>query len=293
MKGKGQEIKEMGFEAYLTEVKKFSASTMKNYLRLRKYFFLWLNDEALSVEALSYKDIIRFITHQQEKGYKKRYINVFLSAIKHYLDYLTEKEILPCNVASGLFMRGRRQSVPSGLLSAEELKELYEKYEIKTTNRQHYPSMVRNKVVTGLMVFQGLLPDEMQQLKTSDLQLEKGKINIPASGRSESRILNLEVSQLFYVQKYLSESGVKEKLFTGRMENILSNLFKKHLQFINPAVKTAMQIKMSLLTEMLKNKDLREVQVFAGHRFVSSTERYQTSHLETLKSDLEKYHVLR
>ena len=178
-------------------------------------------------------------------------------------------------------------------MSSEELAELYEKYEIKTDNKQHYPSMVRNKVITGLMVFQGLLPDEMQQLQVSDLDFKKGKISIAPSKRSESRILNLEISQLFYMGKYLSESAVKENLFPGNVSNHIFHLFKKHLKLINPLAATAMQIKMSILTEMLKTKDLREVQVFAGHRFVSSTERYQTSHLESLQSDLEKYHVLK
>ena len=282
----------MNFENYLTETKKFSASTVKEYGKYKKHFLFWLDNEYLSVESLCYKDLIHFITCKQASGYKKRYINAQLSAIKYYLDYLTEKEILPCNVASGLFMRGKRRTVPSGLLSLEELAELYEKYEIKTGNKQHYPGTVRNKVITGLMVFQGLLPDEMQQLKVKDLQLEKGKINIPASKRSQTRILNLEAVQLFNIGKYLSESGAKENLFPGNVTNHVFHLLK-HLRLINPALKTSLQIKMSLLTEMLKTKDLREVQVFAGHRFVSSTERYQTNDLQSLQIDLEKYHLLR
>ncbi len=282
----------MSFENYLTETKKFSVSTVKEYGKYKKHFLFWLDNECLSVESLCYKDLIHFITCRQASGYKKRYINAQLSAIKYYLDYLTEKEILPYNVASGLFMRGRHTTVPSGLLSNEERVALYEKYEIKTGNKQHYPGMVRNKVITGLMVFQGLLPDEIRQLEVKDLQPEKGKISVPASKRSETRVLNLEITQLFFIQKYLSESKVKENLFEGNVTNIVYRLFKRHLKLINSLASSAIQIKMSLLTEMLKTKDLREVQTFAGHRFVSSTERYQTNDLQSLQSDLEKYHLL-
>ena len=85
---------------------------------------------------------------------------------------------------------------------------------------------------------------------------------------------------------------MKENLFEGNVTNIVYRLFKRHLKLINSLASSAIQIKMSLLTEMLKTKDLREVQTFAGHRFVSSTERYQTNDLQSLQSDLEKYHLL-
>jgi integrase/recombinase XerD len=38
--------------------------------------------------------------------------------------------------------------------------------------------------------------------------------------------------------------------------------------------------------------DLRVVQVFAGHKKISSTERYQPSASEALKTAVNKYHPL-
>jgi integrase/recombinase XerD len=281
----------MTFQEYLTQTKKYRVTTAKNYFKYATAFLLYLENEGITTEQLTYKNLITFIEYRKKQGHPKRHINAQLSAIKHYLDYLVEKEILPCNVGNGLFIRGRQSTVPSGLLSGEELRQLYEKYTIKTDNKQHYPSMVRNKVITGLMVFQGLLPDEMRMLKVSDIDLQKATITVQASKRSEKRTLSLEAIQLFNLQKYLSESKVTDLLFAGNVSNFVFNLFK-HLKHINPLAKTAMQLKMSLLTELLKVKDLREVQDFAGHRFVSSTERYQTSHLQSLQNDLTKFHPL-
>jgi integrase/recombinase XerD len=42
-----------------------------------------------------------------------------------------------------------------------------------------------------------------------------------------------------------------------------------------------------------KGKGLREVQYFAGHRKISSTERYRQTGLEELKTAIMKYHPLR
>ncbi|CAM4113381.1 hypothetical protein SAMN06265348_103289 [Pedobacter westerhofensis] len=53
------------------------------------------------------------------------------------------------------------------------------------------------------------------------------------------------------------------------------------------------QVRQSVITEWLKEKDLRTVQYMAGHRYVSSTERYKTNDLEDLKDALQKFHPLR
>lgn len=75
-----------------------------------------------------------------------------------------------------------------------------------------------------------------------------------------------------------------ERLFTGRndIENLKNTLL--HLNYalrkLKPKVKHAVQIRQSVITEWLKEKDLRTVQDMAGHRYVSSTERYQTTNLK-------------
>jgi integrase/recombinase XerD len=282
----------MSFESYLQEHKKCRPSTAKLYYKYATVFLRYLESEGISIQKLTYKDLISFMVYRQKQGYKKEYINTQLSAVKHYLDFLVETQVLVSNVGSGLFIRGKHRSVPTGLLSIEELGELYEKYVVKMDPKQHYVSRLREKVITGLMVFEGLLPDEMQQLKVSDLDLQKAIISVASSKRSHQRTLPLQAVQLYEISKYLSESKVSNFLFEGNVRNFVYQLFK-HLRAINPSASCAMQLKMSLLTHMLKSKDLREVQYFAGHRFVSSTERYQTNHLQTLQNELSKFHPLK
>ena len=88
-----------------------------------------------------------------------------------------------------------------------------------------------------------------------------------------------------------------ERLFTGRndIENLQNTLLHLNhaLRKINPKVKHAVQIRQSVITEWLKEKDLRAVQYMAGHRYVGSTERYKTNNLEDLKEALNKHHLLR
>jgi integrase/recombinase XerD len=82
-------------------------------------------------------------------------------------------------------------------------------------------------------------------------------------------------------------------LFTGRyhLEDLKNTLL--HLGYalkkINPKYKHAVQVRQSVITEWLKEKDLRTVQYMAGHRYVSSTERYKSNNLEDLKEALNKH----
>ena len=67
----------------------------------------------------------------------------------------------------------------------------------------------------------------------------------------------------------------------------------RRLKIIYPEIKNAQQIRQSVITHWLKTNNLREVQYMAGHRWVSSTERYQLNNLEGLKAQVDKYHPLR
>ncbi|MDD4673691.1 MAG: hypothetical protein PHI03_12220 [Bacteroidales bacterium] len=53
------------------------------------------------------------------------------------------------------------------------------------------------------------------------------------------------------------------------------------------------QIRVSVITSWLQHYNLREVQYMAGHKYVSSTERYRTDNLKDLQKELEKYHPLK
>jgi integrase/recombinase XerD len=89
---------------------------------------------------------------------------------------------------------------------------------------------------------------------------------------------------------------IKSQLFISingseNIKNSLLHLFRD-VQKINQGITSAMQIRQSTITWWLKTMNLRQVQYMAGHKYVSSTERYQTNYLDNLQSKLEKCHPL-
>jgi len=66
----------------------------------------------------------------------------------------------------------------------------------------------------------------------------------------------------------------------------------KQLRWLNPGVRNAVQIRSSVITHWLKGNNLRQVQYMAGHKYVSSTQRYQTSDLEDLSREVARHHPM-
>ncbi|MDB2520732.1 hypothetical protein N9X09_00715 [Flavobacteriaceae bacterium] len=59
---------------------------------------------------------------------------------------------------------------------------------------------------------------------------------------------------------------------------------------INHTVKNSLQIRASVISNWLKNYNIREVQYMARHRNISSSERYLQDDLESLQEKIESLH---
>jgi integrase/recombinase XerD len=64
----------------------------------------------------------------------------------------------------------------------------------------------------------------------------------------------------------------------------------KELKKINNTFINLKQIRTSVIVNWLKQYNLRKVQYLAGHRYISSTERYQQDDLESLHKTINIYH---
>ena len=155
------------------------------------------------------------------------------------------------------------------------------------------------------MVYQGLNTNDLQSLITKDVKLREGKIFVKGSRRSNERTLKLESHQILDFMEYqlktretiLQETKKQTDLFfvtqgsSLKLQNVMQKLMQElHKQ--NNQVESVKQIRASVITGWLKVYNLREVQYFAGHRYVSSTENYLINDLEDLKEDINKYHPI-
>lgn len=289
----------MNFNQYL-EKRNYAVGTIKQYNILLVPFFDWLKQEQLHVKEVRYTDLLAYIKHASASGVSKNYMTKKVAAVRHYLNYLVKTKQVKDNVAANLFIKGSSRRLPHDLLSEEELNALYMNYKGKGLTYK------RNKVMLGLMVYQGLGTEDLAKLEEGHLQLKEGKIYITGKRRSNSRILELKGHQVFDLQEYISKTRKllleiaereTDKLFisTGagtRFSNIQTTMLKNLKKYM-PQLKAINQIRSSVMANWVQQYNLREAQYRAGHRYVSSTERYQQSNADELKKDVQCFHPLR
>ncbi|MBP2834242.1 tyrosine-type recombinase/integrase [Aquimarina sp. U1-2] len=292
------------FNQYLID-KGLKQSTITDiHYRLEKYK-RWCKSRRYDPETIAYKALVKYIKYLKDRYQQQpTTINNQLHRIKTYFDYLIEEDIRADNPLEDVKVKGKRVKLFANVLSNDELEDLY--YSFETENIKdvyHRACAKRNKIITGLMVYQALNNTDLSNLKTEHLELYKGKIYIPNAGNNNSRTLELKPWQVIELLEYMNQvrpqmqkrmQSYDDKLFplnTSQFNNILNAVVKK-LKTYNAKVTNARHIRASVITNWLKRNNIREVQQMCGHKYIGSTEKYKQDSLEDLQKSIKNFHPL-
>ncbi len=319
-RSKYQKQKDLFYKKFLGNLSElrtegYSPSTIRAYINYTSDFLFYLRENFLSEKKVKRTDLHSYIAKCKSSGDSPKLINRKVAAVRKYYRYLQKRGIISGNPADGLYLRTRKKSIPTGMLNEAELKLLYESYQVTDLRT------VRNKVILSLMINQAITTDYIGRIEPVHLLLREGKIRIPGSRHEAGRTLALEAHQVIELQEYLQKirpqilhSITKKNITPGRkadnpdieklrrqlfismngsaeMKNSLMHLVRA-LKQINPKVRSCRHIRQSVITIWLKRYDLRTVQYMAGHKRISSTERYQVGYLEDLQESINKCHPL-
>lgn len=286
----------MTLENYLKS--KLSASSVKIYLFEINHFIKFLGKE--KSEVASYQDVQNYLSWLRDNYDNPGTINRILQSLKQYFFYLIEikkRSDHPCRYLS-IKDHSSGQMQLQDFFTTKQLQRLLNR-------KERYKILeIRNQVIMSLLVNQALRVQEMCGLEVENVDLKKATIYIKRTAKTNSRTLNLKSEQIMLIHCYVNEIRGKlikeatQKLIitkTGTAEkgegiHYLVSTFR-HLY---PSKKlTPTTIRQSVITNLLKSgTDLRIVQVFAGHKKPSATEKYRQTNLEKLRSSIEKYHPL-
>lgn len=249
-----------------------------------------------------YKDVVSYIGVLRARYSSASTLNRILCSIKAYYDFLCTTGVRSDNPARSIRLRDQRSRDVQlqDLFTAEELEALLHRRERVNV------LVLRNKVLMSLLIYQALLPGEMEALTTGDINLADGSIYVKATAQTNKRELQLRPNQvlLFYeyihqVRPVLLQQNERDALLIGlRGEPVtaadITHHVKRSCKGMYPGrMVNAQTIRQSVIANLLKaGHDLSVVQGFAGHKYPSSTERYKQSEVETLKAAVNKYHPL-
>jgi len=277
------------FRAYLEQ----KEIVEKNINRMINLLSAWLEWLPVEVEDSSYKLLLDFIGNLQKQEKSTHHINRSLQTISHYYQF---KE-LP-NIALTTRVKGTISKANIKPLLAEELDQIYEVFE--TGSRNYFKHS--DKIILGLMIYQGMEMGDFMTLELKDIDLEKGTIYIPERGQRRSRIIKLESKQILPIHSYILQhrNQDSEKFLSPQSDdyNQLHWQFKKLSKHLKEEAKTKLNITIQKLNHLrqsrvsiwVKNEGLRKGQYLAGFRRVLSAERYRKADLTDLKEQIKKHH---
>lgn len=296
----------MNYEQYLTE-NNYSKTTIEHYLKRIEEFTAWSKTYGIKATEIDYKTSLRYIKYLQQKRIAVQTINNHIVTLRNYFDYLIETNKRAENPIEEVSVKGTVKKVLHNLLDADELEDLYYSFETDSFNKYvNYKVKLtakRNKIITGLIVYQGLNTTNLKSLLLEHLELYKGKIYVPSTRRNNAREMELKPWQVMDLLEYINElrpeiakynKDHSKKLLIpqNHFNDLVQRGIVKRLKSINQKAGNINHLRASVIVNWLKQYNIRKVQYLAGHKYISSTEGYKQNNLESLHEAVNEFHPL-
>jgi integrase/recombinase XerD len=247
-----------------------------------------------------YRQVMDYIGTCRSKYPNASSLNRILASVKVYYHYLCHCQVRRDHPARSIRLRDARSR-------DIQLQELFtpQELELLLHRKNRYTVLgIRNEVIMTLLVYQALQGREIASLGLKDVNLEQGSVFIQASATTNARTLPLIPRQIMLLHQYIhqerprllrtpTERLMLTKLGTPETGEGIHYLVSTYQGLFPTRRLTAGTIRQSVITQLLKEgRDVRVVQVFAGHKYPSATERYKQDRVEELKAAVLKHHPM-
>lgn len=271
-------------------------NTIESYTRDLKKYQAFLEEKKIDrIEKVKDSDIDEFVA-RLNKGYAASSINRMKTAIRNLHRFLNFKYEMKDPTLNLSVSRGEKRLPVYGTI--EEIEKLMNSFD------DDKPEDLFNHAILEAIYGMGLRVSECCNLKTSQVNLNDGFINVIGKGNKE-RIIPIpkrtkEVMDRYYRSlRPLWQKKATNRFFINRLgkpiyseyvekmlrESIIDVDIKKHL--------TPHKLRHSYATHLLEGgADLRVIQELLGHSDISTTEIYTHVETERLKQSYRDAHPL-
>jgi integrase/recombinase XerD len=248
---------------YLDE-NRYSKRTVESYISSLELFFRYFHDR--DIDEISSEDISEFIDDFILRlGYSASYQNIMISAIK--LNYFVSggRRVSPDSLS-----RPRRSRALPKVFSKEEVVKIFD----ATRNNKH-------KLMLWLIYSCGLRRSEVINIKLSDLDSERGILNIREGKGNVDRMVPIAAKIWEKITGYIKTYHPKVYLFEGQtggkysVESVYS-VFKQSLKRAGIQKDVGVHsLRHSYATHLHESGlDIRYIQELLGHKSTRTTEIY-------------------
>jgi integrase/recombinase XerD len=259
--------------------------------------FLNENDFSCQTEAWSSEPLRRFIVSLHEKGFEIATIARRVACIKTFCQFLLKEQWASSDWGKPLILPKVDIKLPH-ILTLDEINRL-----LRACNAQKYKH--RDRAIVEILYGTGIRVSELCDLNQHSLNLERELFLIHGKGDKE-RYVPVGAPALDALNHYLTHErnqlvklkGLTNKsLFVGDRGQRISrqsifNKLEKICKIADIKHKVTPHIlRHSYATHLLENgADLRVIQELLGHADISTTERYTSVDIKSIKAKFDKWH---
>ncbi len=230
-------------------------------------------------------DILNYLKELRDPAASAKFRNGNLKFIKKYYDYLLETRQRNDHPCRTIYLRGLLPKVvlQSDLLTQKEFKVL-----LKAKSDTLPLLELRNQVMLSFLIYQGLMPGEVLNIKLKDLNWTRKTVFASCGRVLHPRRLPLHPSQAEIIKKYLlgPRKSLEGKLkseyliinYCGKRNTETSTIgyMLKKLEYLVPGKKLSPKIiRYSVIFHWLNRKKIPidQVQLLSGFKWISSAEK--------------------
>jgi len=281
---------------HLASQRGLSPVTIKNYQRNLAEFIKLLPENQVTQWIDLESDHVRLMVKQlNQNGIKARSIATKLSALRSFLEYLVQNEVLTFNPAKGVAAPKLDKPLPKNI-SVDEVFQLLDMDE-----QDEDPLSIRDQAMMELMYSSGLRLSELVGINLKDLKLREKELMVLGKG-SKQRLLPITKKAVTTLQAWIKirpefcEPG-ETALFTSKLKRRISvrsvqaRMEKWGLQQNLQSHLNPHKLRHSFATHMLESSgNLRAVQTLLGHADLSTTQVYTHLDFQHLAEVYDKAH---
>lgn len=277
------------FELYLKS-SDYSKHSIQTYLfHINKLRALY------DIDTFSYQEVIKVIS---DPSFSLRYRQVMVAALKQYYYFLMWNGTRNAHPCPNLKIRSNfgKNYLQQDFLSGEELQLL-------RSREQRYQHLdLRDKALLSLLTIQALSLSELARIDVAHVNTQTGRLYVPGSRKYKRRALNLLKEQRVLLDQYIEE--VRPKLLKkptqaliigmtgGRISTDSIHYLISTLKDVIPDKKiTPSMIRQSVISWWINDLKipLEQAQLMSGHRWISSTQKYEFRKMEDDLSLVNKW----
>jgi len=267
------------FIDYLDIERNYSKNTQKSYARDLSKLHIFAKSKSInSWDELTVDDVNLFVMGLRHSSISSRSIRRHLSAVRGFLTYLLNHNLITKNCAVGIKTPKLDATLPD-TLNYENILQL-----LKLKSNSWIE--LRDVAIIEVIYSCGLRVSEAVGLNVDDLDLNQGFVKVLGKG-NKMRHVPLGESAKNVLDKYLVKHNARA-LFVNKNTSRISvrsvqNIVKKRAQSVGIEINVyPHMLRHAAATHFLQSShDLRSTQEFLGHKSIKSTQVY--THLDFLE----------